>query len=551
MMSDSTPQPALQERHRFPLVWIVPIIAILAAGWLGYRAVADRGTLITITLKSAEGLEAGKTKIKHRDIELGTVESLTPSRDLSSVTIYARMNRYAEPLLVKGTRFWVVRPRLSIEGISALGTLISGAYVEMDPGGGEPTDSFTGLEEPAVVSADVSGTNYILHTRNLGSISQGAPVLFHGIRVGQVLGYQLSDADGRATVQVFVRAPHDTLIHEGTRFWNASGIAVDVGSEGLRVQAESLAAILAGGVAFDVPPGGDAGPPAKPLASFILYGDEDAARNAIFTRKVPFLLHLVGSAQGLSVGAVVRMRGIYVGEVTDVHMEYDAATKQSTIPVTFEVEPQRIRILNSDTAEAGFEQRAYAAFRDFVERGLRARLASGNLLTGQKIISLDYFPDAPKATLIETTPHPEIPTIESDDLDSLMQSAKTLLGTLQGTVEALNQIVTSPSLKRSLASLDRALANVDRLTHDASLQVGPLLTSLRTASKSADQTLKQATSTLAVAGDALGSEGDSGGDLAGTLTEFKQAARSLHVLTDYLENHPESLIRGKTAGTSP
>ena len=542
---ENVPQPALHKKRRFPLIWILPIVALVAAGWLGITALASRGPLITIILQSAEGLEAGKTKIEHRDIQLGLVESITPNAGLTSVTVQARMNQYATAYLTEGTRFWVVRPRLSAEGISGLGTLISGAYIEMEPGPGQAARGFTGLEEPPVVSAEVAGTRYVLHGERLGSISQGAPVSFHGVKVGEVLGYELSDDDGSATIQVFVRAPHDKLVHEGTRFWNASGISVDVGSEGLRLEAESLESVLAGGVAFDRLANVEPGALAKPATIFQLYADEDKARDAVFTRKVAFLLHLTGSAEGLSAGASVRMRGVRVGEVTDVHMEYDAATGLLALPVTFTVEPERIRIVNGSASEPDFEARAYLAFKAFVEKGLRARLASGNLLTGQKVISLDFVPDAPAAAMIEGGAHPEIPTAESSDLDSLMGSAKDLLASLHGTVGSLNQILTSPEVKRSLSSLDRSLANLDRLTHDASVEVGPLLAGLRTVSSSADKTLKQATATLAVTGDAFGSEGDSGGDLAGTLNELKQAARSLHVLTDYLENHPESLIQGR------
>ena len=542
---------AAYERHRLPIVWLVPIIAILAAGWLGYRTLSERGPLIYITLQNAEGIEVGKTKIEHENLELGVVDAMTPSADLSSVTVEARMNRYAEPHLATGTRFWVVRPRLSAEGISGLGTLISGSYIEMEPGPGEPARHFTALDDPPVVRADVPGTTYVLHGSRLGSISQGSPVSYHGIKVGEVLGYELSDEDGSATVQVFVRAPHDRLVHEGTRFWNASGISVDLDSEGLRFETESIQAILAGGVAFDVPAGGELGPPAKPSAVFALYGNEGQARDALFIQKIPFLLHLAGSAGGLSAGAAVRMRGIRVGEVTDVHMEYDAITQQMTVPVTIEIEPQRVKIVHDDQPDAAFEARSYAAFELFVKRGLRARLASGNLLTGQKIISLDFVQNAPAADMIEGGLYPEIPMIASDDLDSIMQSAKGLLNGLQGTVSALNQIVTSPETKHSLRSLDRSLANLDRLTHDASVQTGPLLASLRLVSHSADQTLKQATTTLGVTGDAFGSETDADGNLAATLNEVKQAARSLRILSDYLETHPESLIRGKGTETKP
>ncbi|HEY2010837.1 MAG TPA: MlaD family protein [Rhizomicrobium sp.] len=547
-MSEGDLPAASRERHRISYVWLVPIIAIVAGSWLGYRALAERGTLIEITLQSAEGLEAGKTKMKHRDIELGTVEAITPSPDLSSVTVKARMNGYAKPHLVAGTHFWVVRPRLSLEGVSGLNALISGSYIEMDPGVGKPARHFVGFEDPPVISADVPGTSFALHTRRLGSIGAGAPVSYHGIKVGEVLGYQLSDSDGGATVRVFVRAPHDRLVHDGTRFWNSSGISVAVGSEGVKIQTESIEAILAGGVSFDVPLGGDAGPTAKPLSDFTLYDDENDARNAIFTRKVPFLLHLAGSAKGISPGATVRMHGIYVGEVMDVHMEYDAATKHMTVPVTFEVEPQRVTILHSDPSRAGFEDRSYAAFREFVARGLRARLTTGNILTGQKIVSLDFVPGAPKADMIEGGIFPEIPVVDSADFDSLMESTQGLLSSLRDTTSSLNQIVKSPEVRRSLASLDRSLANIDKLTHDASIQTGPLLANLRIASKSADETLRQATSTLAITADAFSNDPRSGGDLAGTLNELKQAARSLRVLTDYLESHPESLIQGKSAG---
>src|SRR5882724_2652462 len=220
-MSEASVPSASRVRHRISLVWLVPIVAIVAAGWLGYRALVERGTMIEITLRSAEGLEAGKTKIKHRDIELGTVEAITPSTDLSSVTVGARMNGYASPHLVAGTRFWVVRPRLSLEGVSGLNALISGSYIEMDPGAGRTTRHFVGLEDPPVVSADVPGTSFVLHTQRLGSVGSGAPVSYHGIKVGEILGYRLSDSDGRATVRVFVRAPHDRLVHDGTRFWNS------------------------------------------------------------------------------------------------------------------------------------------------------------------------------------------------------------------------------------------------------------------------------------------------------------------------------------------
>lgn len=548
MPDDRTPA-ATHERHRLPLVWVVPIVAIAVASWLGWRTLSDRGPLVELTLRTAEGIEAGHTLVRHNQIELGVVDALVPSADLSHVTLKIRMNRYADGHLNARTQFWVVRPRLSAQGISGLGTLISGAYVEMEPGGGKPAQHFTALEDPPVVNAEVPGTAYTLHAARLGSIGAGAPISYHGIEVGEVLGTTLSDADGSAAVRIFVRAPHDRLVHDGTRFWNASGIAVEFGSEGVRVQSESLEAILAGGIAFDVPFGGTAGAVAPPLSQFDLFANQDAARDAIFTRRIPFLLHLAGSATGLQPGAAVQMRGIRIGDVTEVHMEYDATTNQVSIPVTIEVEPQRVRILHRPASNADFAQRSYAAFRLFVARGLRARLQSGNLLTGQQVISLDFVPDAPAASLIETGSIPEIPVIGTSDIGAVVQSAKGLLDNVDRTVTTLNGLVASPEVRRSLGSLDASLANLAHVTQVARVQAGPLLTELRTASASAHRTLQQATATLAVTYAGLGS-GEGGGNLASALTELKEAARSLRDLADYLEAHPGSLIRGKNEAAS-
>ncbi len=544
-MSDGNVAETVHDRHRLPLVWVVPLVAIVVAVWLAWQTLSERGPVIELTMRTADGIEAGRTQVRHNQIELGVVEQLEPSADLSRVTLRIRMNRYAEGHLNSGTQFWVVRPRLSLQGVSGLGTLISGSYIEMEPGAGAPAHRFTALEDPPVVNAEVPGTTFILHASRLGSVGEGTPVSYHGIEVGEVLGYTLSDLDGSATVRIFVRAPHDRLVHEGTRFWNASGISLELGSAGLRVQTSSLESILAGGVAFDVPQGGTAGPVAGPLAGFDLFADEEAAHDALFTRRVPFLLHLSGSAAGLAVGAPVQMRGIRVGEVTDLHMEYDARTDRVSIPVTIELQPQRITILHRAASDMDFRQKSYATFRMFVARGLRARLRSGSLITGQQIVSLDFVPDAPAATMIETGPIPEIPFVGTDDLGAVVASAKTLLDRAGSTVATLDGLVASPQVRRSLASLDASLANLDHVTRAASVQTAPLLRELRSASRSADQTLNQATATLAVTDAALG-DGGSGGNLAATLVELKDAARSLRDLADYLEAHPGSLLRGKS-----
>ena len=549
-MPDPADHPTAHHARRLPLIWVVPLVALLAAGWLGWRTWSERGPLIWITMQSAEGIEAGKTKIKHRDIELGTIESIEPSADLSRVTVEARMNVHATAHLNKNSRFWVMRPRLSAEGISGLSTLISGSYIEMDPGDGPRERHFTALEEPPVISSDVPGTHYVLKAERLGSIIQGAPISFRGIKVGQILGYELSDQEGSATVQVFVRAPHDALVHEGTRFWNASGVSVELGSNGLRMQTESLQAILTGGIAFDVPPGGEAGELAPAGSSFFLYSNSEKARDALYTRKVPFLLYFASNVDGLSVGAPVRLRGIPIGVVTELHLEYDAKTDEQRVPVTIEVEPQRVKLLNIPRLDEGFRERAYGTFRRFVARGMRARLVSGSLITGQKLIALDFIPNAKPAAMIEGGLYPQLPTVDSTDLESVMQAAKGLMESAKSATDGIAAQVHSEEFKHSMVSLDHALSNVDVMTREASTEIGPLLRNLHSASQSADRALQEAARTLQATGDAFTAD-NGGGDLAGLLSELREAAASLHTLTDTLERHPESLVKGKGAGATP
>jgi paraquat-inducible protein B len=533
----SAPDPrgnsGLHVRHRISLIWLIPLVAALAAGWLGWQSLSERGPTITITFASAEGLAAGKTKIEHNDVELGTIETIKPTADFTRVVVTARVSKVVEDHLTTGTRFWIVRPRISAEGISGLSTLISGAYVELDPGQGPPSRDFTALEEPPVVTANEPGTTYTLRGTRLGSISQGAPVYYRGFNVGQVLGYELSDRDGSVTARVFIRAPHDRLVHEGTRFWNASGIAVTAGSDGLKVQSESLWTLLAGGIDFDVPPGGEEGPPAKPDASYTLYDDVSAADDAIFLREARFLLHFHQSVANLKPGTEVRMQGIRIGQVADVHMEFDEATDLVTVPVVIDIEPDRVRLLHETATTSSFEEKADAIMARFVARGLRAQLGTGSLITGQKVVNLDFVDGASNVVMNESGAYPEIPTVPSDDFDSVIAAAKDLLGGLKVTATEANAILASPELTRSLRSLDKSLGNFDHITADArEAGIGSLITQLRDVAASAD-------------GAVDGRRAD-GGDLAGTMRELKSAARSVRVLADYLEAHPESLLRGRS-----
>src|SRR3954462_12122709 len=338
-------EPAVKRgRRRFSVVWLVPLAAAAIAAWLAGTPLREQGPAVSIVFKAAEGLEAGKTKVRYKDIDVGTVQDLRLSDDLENVVAVAELRKQAEPSVTEGTRWWVVRPRVGASGVSGLGTLISGAYIGLDPGRGKRTLSFTGLEEPPPMTPAARGRRFGLHADSLGSVDQGSPVYYRGLRVGQVLGYTLDENHRTFTFEVFVDAPHDQLVRDTSRFWNASGIDVSVGAGGVDVSTESLQSILAGGVAFDTPGIEAPGEEAAADHAFPLHESRRKVDEPVYTEKVPYLVRFEGSVGGLHAGSPVQFNGIPVGAVTDVRLEYDAAGRKPDIPVALNIEPQRIAI---------------------------------------------------------------------------------------------------------------------------------------------------------------------------------------------------------------
>src|SRR4051794_28257022 len=358
-------EPAVERvRRRFSVVWLVPLVAAAVAVWLAVTTLREQGPTVSIVFKTAEGLEAGKTKVRYKDIEVGTVQDLRLSDDLKDVVAVAELRKQVEPFVTEGTRWWVVRPRVGASGVSGLGTLISGAYIGLDPGRGKHALSFTGLEEPPPMTSDVPGRRFSLHADNLGSVEQGSPVYYRGLQVGQVLGRTLDENRRSFTFAVFVDAPNDQLVRDTSRFWNASGIDVSVGANGVSVATESLQSILAGGVAFDTPGIEAPGEEAAADRAFHLYESRRKVDEPVITERVPYLVEFGGSVGGLHAGSPVQFSGIPVGVVTDVRLEYDAASKRIGIPVTLDLEPQRIAI------RGGAPREPYVGMRSLVAQGL-------------------------------------------------------------------------------------------------------------------------------------------------------------------------------------
>ncbi len=540
------PLAELRRRWRFSPIWAIPVVALLVALWLAYTTLSAHGPTVTIVFRTGEGLEAGKTRVKHNDVELGVVDKIELTPDLSHVIVTASMNKMAAAHLNAGTRFWVVRPRVSLSNFSGLETLLSGAYIEMDPGEGEGASEFVGLEDPPVVRSDVPGTEFILNADRLGSLGPGSPVYFHGVKVGEVLGSEFDYNQGKLRIHAFVNKPYDQLVHPATRFWNDSGITVDAGVSGVKVEMESLQALVTGGVGFDtLPGGGDVTDLAQAQTPFPLYPDRAAAFEATYAQRVSFIVEFSDSVHGLEVGAPVEFRGIRVGNVTDIRLQYDTQQSRIRIPVTLAFEPQRVERTGLATAQQSTIENVMRAMNAFVAQGLRAQLRSESLISGQQIVAFDFFPDAPPAQIRFEGKIPVLPTVPSDTA-SIEASANTLLVQLsaiaervgkmplegvisdtRGTLQAMQKLAEEPQIRSVLGSADKTLVSADKTLTQA------------------NETLTQLDALLSSANAGYGNGSEVRRGLVDLLRQLQDTARSMKALADALEEHPESVIRGK------
>jgi len=549
MAEQNLPLAEPQVKGGFPIspIWLVPIVAVLIGGWLVYQTLDKRGPKVTISFESADGIEEGKTKVKYRDVQVGLIENVQIKQDLTGVVITAEMKKESAPFLTDQTRFWVVRPRIDARGVSGLGTLVSGAYVEIDPGrSGDPQRDFIGLEDPPVITTDEPGKEFILVTEKLGSYVTGSPIYYRGLEVGEVLGHELQENRKEFWVHVFVHAPHDQLVRDDTRFWNASGIHASLSAEGMELQVESLQALALGGVAFDTPSEIDAGTPSAAGTQFRLHDTEEAVEEAAFTQKFRWILYFDGSVRGLTEGAPVEFKGIKIGNVVDVNLEMDRSITGYRIPVLVDIEPERVSVVGEGTVGRTISRDAHVkTMQAFVDAGLRARLKTGSLLTGQLLVDLDFHPDENPVFRGDGN-YPEIPTIPSS-IEEISRSVTALLDKIQSlpldeltasltnTVKSVESLVGSDEVKGALRSIERTLATLDRVMANVDKELTP----------EAHAALSEAHQTMKTVRESIASGSPLRYDLETTLQELAAAARSIRLLAEYLESNPNALIYGK------
>ncbi len=563
------PKPVIvrANRLRFSLAWIVPLVALLVGAVLVVRTLTQTGPLITITFRNAEGLEPGRTEVRYKEVVVGRVNKVTLSPDRGRVLATVRLDKSAAGLAVADTHFWVVRPRINTAGISGLGTLFSGVYIGADAGESRTDeDHFTGLEVPPFVLRGEPGRSFVLDATDLGSLEVGSPVYYRRTRVGRVAGYTLDPKRDGLDVQVLIEEPNEALVTTQTRFWNASGIDVSLGAGGVNVNTESLAALVAGGIAFANPPGVAQAPPAPDGQRFVLFADRKTAlapHDGVAQR-----VRMVFSPgmRGLAAGASVELLGVEIGSVKTVAMQYDERTRRFPTEVVAEIFPARLGDARRDflAPHGGAAQSDAVFLKHLVDRGLRAQLKSGNLIAGQPYVALEFAPKAPKATLDASLPTPTIPTLAAgsgelqtqvgeileriarirfeqigSNLEDTLKNASAASGALPDTLKTLQETLRNASaatgtLQQTLKSADQAIQQLSPQAQQAIEEAQRSLKALQVTLDGLDRNVAHPDAQLQR-------------DASQTMIELQRAARALRVLGDYLQQHPESLLRGKPA----
>jgi paraquat-inducible protein B len=542
-MSDNTLPPSPQSpgrpqvkarKARISLVWLVPIVAGVIGLSMLVHDFLNVGPKVVVSFLTAEGLEAKKTQVKYKNVVIGTVTDITLADDRTHVLATIELNQSATPFTRADTQYWVVRPRIGAHGVSGVDTLLSGAFIGADAGSSEETKKdFTGLETPPPVTFGEKGKRFILHTDDLGSLDIGSPIYFRRIQVGPVVAYELAKDGKGVDIEIFVNSPNDQYVLTDSRFWNASGVDVSLGAAGLKVSTQSLTSILAGGIAFREPKYSPDAKPADSNAEFKLFEDQATALAPPDGDPKYIRMRFNQSLRGLVVNAPVDFLGVNIGRVVSVDLDYDPASGTFPGIVGAVIYPQRLGAANDKLREqAGGgdeEEQTSRILGRFVERGLRAQIRTGNLLTGQLYVAMDFDPKAPKIAYNAKARPMEIPTV-AGSFDKLQEQ-------LQAFVDKLGKIPIDElanNLNGNLIELQKTLKNVNG-------QVLPQMTG----------TLQQAQKTIGAANATLSEDSPARLQLGQALDEVQRTARSVRVLTDFLSRHPESLIRGRSGDAAP
>lgn len=536
--------PEFRAAQRWNIVWVVPILAVLIGGWLIYQNLASRGPIAQVSFETADGIASGKTEVRCRSVRVGMVKDLELSLDMNSVMVSIQMDRHAAGLLREDTRFWVVRPRVSATDISGLGTLLTGAYIELEPGtGSQGPVTFRGLETPPPTNRNVPGRRLVLTADEAGSLGVGSPIYFLDVEVGRIETRELAPDGRQVLYHAFIRAEFSQLVRENTRFWSTSGVDISAGATGIKVRTPSFQAMLAGGASFGIPDGLVPGKAATDEMVFKLYPDEDVAKSSLFNPSMKFLLLFEQSVRGLTKGAPVEFRGIPIGRVTNISFDYLPSGRDSRVPVLVEIDPALLRRslqARPDGSDAQFLTEA-------VSHGLRAALKTESFITGTLFVDLAYYPDAVAAELTQFGDYAAVPTV-STGLAQLEMKLTAILDKIQALplddamgkfAKAADEAATTIAEARgTLEEINATAAAARKMLDDPEFRGLP-----------AD--LRRTLDDLQKTVSSIGPDGTMQGDLLRTLDELRGSLRSIKSLSTTIDEKPSSLLWGRESSGNP
>lgn len=482
------------------------MVAALLGLWLAAKYFSERGPQITVHFETAEGIVGGKTPILCRSVNVGTVTAVGLTENLKGVLITMQMTSEATRLLTKDTQIWVVRPRYGASGISGLSTIVSGSYIELEPGlSKEPQREFTGLEEPPVTPKGVPGLRITFFTDEAGSIAPGSPILYRGLSAGQIETRVFHPETGKVEFGAFISQKYAGMVRTNTRFWNVSGIDVQIGANGLQLHAGTIESLLVGGITFGQPEGALSAPAVTDGATFVLYQSLADTKKFVMKTSLPYLLLFTGSVRGLNDDAPVEFRGVRIGTVTGVSFRYLPNDAARRVPVLIQIDPGLITNQTSESTEP-----AEQFIADAVRNGLRASLKTGSFLTGQLYVDLDFQKDVPAATVAEMDGYRVLPTGGSS-LAELQDKASALLDKLQAL-----------PLEETIKNASEALATIKATADDLNKTMS-----------------------------GYGENGALYKKLTETLRQLDETLQSIRSLSGAIERKPNSLIFGKPGRVAP
>ena len=490
-IATALPSATVRPKSRFSLIWIIPIIALLIGGWLLYKYYSERGTLVDVTFDQASGIEERKTPVRYKDVIVGKVKTLDITDDLDKVKVTVEIFPSMAKNLGSNTRFWIVKPRISFQGVSGLDTLLSGVHIGIDPGvKSEPLETYEALSSPPYVTSKQEGTRVTLRANNLGSLDVGSPIYHNRINVGEVTGYGLSPNSNNIDVFVYIHAPYDKKIKTNTRFWNASGIELEVNTSGVSARMESLSSLILGGIAFETPKDGLSEEIDGEQAFTLFESYKIAKDNTQKNNKLFYEMYFDDTLHGLDDNSAIKFSGVKVGKVENIRLIQtdDRKGLKARVFVSLNID----KFSPKDSAEE-----AEQLLGDLVNEGLVAQLTVDSLITGAQYISLTVKGNADRSVNAEqpslqmakqiADKFAVFPTTAAQT-SILNFDASEISDELNSTLASVTELVSSNDIKKILSSISMTTNSLSKITQQLDQEgfSGELVATLTSAKKTTE-----------------------------------------------------------------